>query len=175
MADGRPTQFRRALGELGIEMIPAYSPQARGRSERAFGTLQGRLPRELERAGIRDMEGANAFLRGYWARHNARFAVRAADPEARFIPLLPEVRRKLRDILCVKEERTVGRDNCVRYRNLSLQIPPQPHRCHYIKARVSVHGYGDRTMAVFHDGRELGRYDAEGRLLEREGGAGRVA
>ena len=101
--------------------------------------------------------------------------MRAADLEARFIPLLPEVMQGLRDVLCVKEERTVDWANCVRYRNLSPQIPPQPHRCHYIKTRVWVHGYGDHTMAVFQDGRELGRYDAKGRLLEREGGAGRVA
>ena len=71
----KPTQFRRAMEELGIEMIAAYSPQARGRSERFFGTLQGRLPQELARAGIAEMDAANEYLKGFWPRFNAMFAV----------------------------------------------------------------------------------------------------
>ncbi len=75
----KPTQFGRAMGELGIEMIAAYSPQARGRSERLFGTLQGRLPQELARAGITDMDEANEFLKDFWPRFNAAFAVEARE------------------------------------------------------------------------------------------------
>ena len=165
---GKPTQFGRAMGELGIEMIPSYSPQARGRCERLFRTLQGRLPNEMAREGITDMEGANEYLAGYWPRFNAAFGVEAAGEGTAFVPL-PDV--GLDEILCLRETRTVGNDNCVSYDGRRLQIAPQPHRIHYVRAKVRVHEYEDGTMAVFHEKLHLGRYDREGRPLAASNGA----
>ena len=123
----RLTQVGRALEHLGVEHIAAYSPQARGRSERAFQTLQDRLVKELGLAGIATIEAANAFIREvYMPAHNARFAVApAAEPGSAFVAI-PGV--DLDEILCVQEERQVGNDNCVSYRTLKLQIPESPLR-----------------------------------------------
>ena len=149
-----PTQVGRALQQLGIELIPAYSPEARGRSERMFGTLQKRLPQELELAGITDMAAANRFLKeDFLPAHNARFARPAEDTGSAFVPFAGN----LADILCVQEDRVVGNDNTVRYKNLSLQIPAGRHRHHYVKAKVSVHEYPDGDLAVFHGQRCLAR------------------
>ncbi len=159
-----PTQVGRALNQLGIELIPAYSPEARGRSERAFGTLQDRLPKELRLAGITTMEAANRFLREvYLPEHNARFAV---APEQRGSAFVPDRLAAYRDILCVQEDRTVGNDNTVRYRGLSLQIPEHAHRRHFVRVKVRVHHYPDGTLAVFHGPRCLARYDRDGRLID---------
>jgi transposase len=159
---GCPTQVGRALDQLGIEHIGAFSPQARGRSERAFQTLQDRLPKELRLAGITNVEAANAFIRQvYLPAHNARFAVLPAGEGSAFTPI-PGV--DLDEILCVEEERQVGQDNCVSYRTLKLQIPESPMRPHFVKARVRVHVYPDGSHAVFHGPRCLGRYDEKGRL-----------
>ena len=168
---GNPTQFGRAMGELGIEMIAGYSPQARGRSERLFGTLQGRLPQELAKAGITGMEAANAFLKTFWPRFNASFTVEPKEPERAFSPLMPWLKAKLPDILCLKAERTVGNDNCVAYKGRTLQVPPQRHRRHYVRAKVWVHEYEDGGVAVFHGTLRLGRYDAAGRRLDKAGAA----
>ena len=163
VAKDQPTQVGRALAQLGIEHIPAYSPEARGRSERAFGTLQDRLPKELALAGITTIEAANRFLAAvYLPEHNARFAVAPEHPETAFVA---DAAGAHRDILCVQEERVVGNDNCVRYRGLSLQIPPSPVRPHFVKAKVRVHDYPDGTLAVFHGPRCLARYRADGTLL----------
>ena len=159
---GHPTQVGRALAQLGVEHIGAFSPQARGRSERAFQTLQDRLPKELRLAGIATAEAANAFLRDvYLPEHNARFAVDPAGEGSAFTPI-PGV--DLDEILCVEEERQVGQDNCVSYRTLKLQIPESPMRPHFVKARVKVHVYPDGSHAVFHGPRCIGRYDEKGRL-----------
>ena len=124
VAKDQPTQVGRALAQLGIEHIPAYSPEARGRSERAFGTLQDRLPKELALAGITTVEAANRFLAEvYLPEHNARFAVAPEQPETAFVADLAGAHR---DILCVQEERVVGNDNCVRYRSLSPADPAEP-------------------------------------------------
>jgi hypothetical protein len=147
---------------LGVEPIGAFSPQARGRSERAFGTLQDRLPKELRLAGITEVEAANAFLREtYLPVHNARFAVPPAAAGSAFVPIQGV---DLDEILCVQEERQVGQDNCVSYRTLKLQIPESPMRPHFVKARVKVHVYPDGSHAVFHGPRCIGRYDEKGRL-----------
>ena len=138
-----PTRFGRAMAEPGIEMIAAYSPQARGRSERSFGTIQGRLPQEPAQAGITDMAAANEFLRGFWPRFNAMFAVPPKEAKSVFSPLVRSLKAKLPDILCRKAERTVGNDNCVSYGGRRLQIPPQRHRCNYVRAKVQVHEYED--------------------------------
>ena len=155
-----PTQVGRALEQLGIELIPAYSPEAHGRSERMFGTLQGRLPQELRLAGITHMEAANRFLKNvFLPAHNARFAIVPDEGGTAFVPFAGD----LRDILCVHEDRVVGNDNTVRYRNRVLQIPQDRHRHHYVEARVRVHEYPDGGLAIFHGPRCLAKYDANGK------------
>jgi transposase len=161
---GCPTQVGRALAQLGVEHIGAFSPQARGRSERAFQTLQDRLVKELKLAGITTIEAANAFLREvYLPDYNARFAVEPAGEGSAFTPI-PGF--DLDEILCVEEERQVGQDNCVSYRTLKLQIPESPMRPHFVKARVKVHVYPDGSHALFHGPRCIGRYDEKGRLKD---------
>jgi hypothetical protein len=156
-----PTQFGRAMRQLGIEMIPAYSPEARGRSERAFGTLQARLPKELADAGIIDVAKANHFLkRRFLPAYNREFTVAAAETGSAFVPWIGA---DLRDILCLQEERVVRPDNCVAYNSKLLQIPADRHRCHYVKAKVRVHEYPDRSLAIFHGPRRLAQYDASGK------------
>ena len=160
-----PTQFGRALNQLGIELIPAYSPEARGRSERMFGTLQNRLPQELRLKGITTMEAANRFLaEEYLPKHNERFSVTPSGEGSAFVPFAGD----LNDILCVKEERVVGKDNTVRYKNRCLQIPADSHRNHYVKARVRVHEYSNGQLAVFHGPRKLALYDANGKGIEND-------
>jgi transposase len=163
----RLTQVHRALRQLGITLIPAYSPEARGRSARVFRTLQDRLPKELALAEITDMTAANAFLRDQFVpAYNQRFAVPAAEPGTAFVPWRGP---NLADILCVQEERVVANDNTVRYQGRSLQIPPDPHRFHYVKGTVRVHAYPDGTLAVFHGPRCLVRYQSDGRVIEPGG------
>jgi transposase len=160
------TQVGRALEHLGVEHIAAYSPQARGRSERAFHTLQDRLTKELALAGIDAIEPANAFIRDvYIPAHNARFAI-AAEQEGSAFVAIPGV--DLAEILCVQEERDVGNDNCVRFKTLKLQIPESPLRAHFVKARVKVRQYPDGTHAVFHGQRCLGRYDQKGAFTQEK-------
>ena len=165
-----PTQFGRAMGELGVVMIPGYSPEARGRSERMFGTLQGRLPAELCERGIMEMEEANRFLaESFVEDFNRRFMVAAVEEGEAFVPLFDV---KLDDILCLKHRRVVGNDNCVRYKGMSLQIPPVKDRHHFVRAKVMVHEYGDGSMSVYHGKRKVGSYDSCGRL-KNEGGINR--
>lgn len=160
------TQFGRAMKHLGIEMIPAYSPEARGRSERAFGTHQGRLPQELAAAGITTLEAANRYLEEvYRPAFNAEFAQPAREEGNAFVPWIGG---SLDDILCEQFERTVGHDNCVRFESQVLQIPVDRHRCHYIKAKVRVHRYLDGRLAVFHGPRKLADYTAQGQLTGLE-------
>ena len=159
------TQFGRAMKELGIVMIPGYSPEARGRSERMFKTLQGRLPAELEEQGIVEMGEANRYLsESFVDDFNRRFSVAAAEEGSAFVPLLGV---GLEDILCLKHQRVVGNDNCVKYKGMSLQIPPVGDRAHFVRAKVVVHEYEDGSMAVVHEGkRRLGFYNREGNLVE---------
>ena len=160
-----PTQVGRALQRLGIELIPAYSPEARGRSERMFGTLQKRLPQELRLAGIGGIEEANRFLKEvYLPQHNARFQVTPEAEGSAFVPFAGA----LDDILCIQEERTVSNDNVVRYRRRLLQLPADRHRRHYVKATVRVHEYPDGTLAVFHGPRCLARYQADGEPIDNQ-------
>jgi transposase len=162
----RLTQVHRALQQLGITLIPAYSPEARGRSERVFRTLQDRLPKELALAGITEMAAANAFLRTRFVpAYNQRFAVPAVESGTAFVPWRGA---NLADLLCVQEDRVVANDNTVRYQGRSLQIPSDTHRFHYVKVTVRVHAYPDGTLAVFHGPRCLARYHADGRLIDRQ-------
>lgn len=159
------TQVGRALAELKIEHIPSYSPEARGRMERVFGTLQQRLPPLLRLHGITTMAAANQYLREvYLAEHNCRFAVAAAEEGSAFVPFLGA----LHDILCIRHERVVGNDNTVRYEGRMLQIPEQPHRRHFVKVTVQVHEYPDGTLAVFHGPRRLAGYRPDGALIEED-------
>jgi hypothetical protein len=160
----RPTQVHRALQQLGITLIPAYSPEARGRSERVFRTLQDRLPKELALVGITAMAAANRYLATrFLPAYNRRFAVAAVEAGTAFVPWIGT---NLAEILCVQEDRVVAKDNTVRYQGLSLQLPQDPHRFHYVKVTVRVHAYPDGTLAVFHGPRCLARYQPDGRLLE---------
>ena len=134
-----PTQVGRALTHLGVEHIAAYSPEARGRSERMFRTLQDRLVKELALASITTVEAANAFIRDvYLPMHNARFAVKAEQDGSAFVAI-PGV--DLNEILCIQEDRQVGNDNTVTFHRRRLQIPPSPLRAHFVKARVKVRHY----------------------------------
>jgi hypothetical protein len=158
-----PTQFGRAMKQLGIDMIAAYSPEARGRSERAFGTHQGRLPQELALAGITSMAQANEYLaKVYLPAFNAEFAVPALEAGSAFVPWIGG---SLDDILCEQHERTVGNDNCVRFEKLILQIPADRHRCHYVNARVRVCRYANGALALFHGPRGLAYFTPDGRPI----------
>jgi len=155
------TQVGRALSQLGITHIASYSPQGRGRMERVFGTLQKRLPQELRLARIKTLAGANRYLtERFVPDYNARFAVPAAEPGSAFIAY---VGRPIEDVLCIQEDRVVGADNCVTWNRRSLQIPPQHHRRHYVRATVRVHQYPDGHLAIFDGPRCLARFDQKAR------------
>jgi hypothetical protein len=153
------TQVGRALAQLGVDHIPAYSPEARGRSERMFRTLQDRLPKELALAGITDPDQANRFIREtYLAQHNARFAIEPAEAGSGFVPV---AEAQWRDLLCIQDERTVAADNTVAWKGRRLQIPPHPARAHFVRAKVKVHEYPDGELAIFHGPRCLVRWRAD--------------
>lgn len=157
----RLTQVGRALKQLGIEHIPSYSPEARGRIERLFGTLQARLPQELRLAGITGVEEANRYIREvFLPDFNKRFSVPAAEEGNAFVPLLGF---DIGEVLCVQDERQVQNDNTVRYKGLVLQIPEQRHRHHFVKLTVRVHEYADGSIALFHGPRRLADYGANGK------------
>lgn len=164
------TQFGRALQQLGIEMIAAYSPEARGRSERMFGTLQGRLPQELAKEGIIEMPKANVFLcEKFLPGFNERFMVKSTESEDVFVPFsATSPLCTLDEIFCLHAERKVHKDNTVRYNNLDLQIPKHDFRYSFQRAAVKVHEYQDGKMAIFHGPRCLGRYYANGELIVSE-------
>lgn len=158
------TEVGRALRQLGIEHIAAYSPEARGRSERAFQTHQGRLPQELARAGITDMNAANRYLEEvYRAAHNREFAVPSTLAGTAYVPF---INGNLPDILCEQHERRVDNDNCVSFEGITLQIPADEFRYHYVRTTVRVHRYVDATLGVFHGPRKLAAYDACGKLAK---------
>jgi len=157
------TQVGRALSQLGIEHIAAYSPQARGRSERVFHTLQDRLPKEFKLAGIATVEAANTWLRdSFIADHNTRFAIQAEQTGSAFVP---DRAGAWREILCVQEDRTVGQDNTVKWEGLSLQLPPSRLRPHFVRTTVKIHGYPDGSLAVFWGPHRLADYNAKGMLM----------
>ena len=157
------TQFRRGLHQLGITMIPAYSPEARGRCERQFRTHQGRLPNELAALGIKTKEEANRYLKDvYMPEFNAEFMVTPYSDNSAFVPWNSIM--SLDDILCEHFDRTAGKDNCVSFENMKLQIPKDDHRCHYMLAKVRVHRYFNGELAIFHGPRKLADYDDKGKI-----------
>jgi transposase len=158
----RLTQVGRAMRELGIQMIPAYSPQARGRSERNFATWQGRLPQELRLAGIGSVAAANRFLRErYVAEFNRRFQMAAAQPGNAFLPCR---RRDLDLVFSLQCERAVNRDNTVSFQNLRLQLERVGWRATLAGCQVTVHQHLEGTLSITHGPQRLGRYTAEGAL-----------
>lgn len=160
----RLTQVGRALAELKIEMIPAYSPQARGRSERNFGTWQGRLPQELKLKGITTVEEANQFLReSYIAEFNQRFSVPAAQTGNAFLPVHGH---DLELVFSLQHERVAGNDNTVKVANLCLQIERTSWRSSLAGCRVKVHQLFDDTFTILYAGRVVGRYSCEGEPLD---------
>lgn len=163
-----PTQFGRAMRQLGIEMLPAYSPEARGRSERAFATHQGRLPHELSFHGITTIEQANRYLKEvYMPAYNGEFAHPAREQGTAFIQWSG---LNLDDILCEQYERTVSADNCLSFEGKTLQIPRDEYRCNYIRVKVRVHRYADGQLAVFHGPRKLAEYDKDGNCKSKAKG-----
>lgn len=160
----RLTQVGRALKELGIDMIPAFSPQARGRSERSFGTWQGRLPQELRIRNIKTVETANQFLREtYIPEFNRKFTVTAAAEGTAFVPL---VGQDLKRIFSIQHERMVQADNTVRWGNLILQIEPTPWRLSLARCRVIVYEHLDGSLSVGYGPHTLGRYTADGLFID---------
>jgi len=161
------TQFGRAMQQLGIMMIPAYSPEARGRSERMFRTHQDRLTKELAMHRITNMEEANRYIKKtYLPAHNREFRQKAMEEGTAFIPWLGAP--LLEDILCEHHERTVSPDNCITLDGMTLQIPPDKYRCHYVRVRVNVHRYRDGSLAIFHGPRKLADYEANGQLKKKK-------
>jgi transposase InsO family protein len=155
----QPTQVGRALKQLHIDHIPSYSPQARGRIERLWDTLQKRLPPLLRTNAITTMEAANHWLAEvYLEQHNARFAVAAAEEGTAFIPFVGE----LDNILCIEQERVAGLDNTVRYDGRCLQIPPNRNRHHFAKSTIRVLEYWNGAIALFHGPREIARFHSDG-------------
>jgi len=169
----RLTQVGRALKELGVQMIPAYSPQARGRSERSFGTWQGRLPQELRLAGISTLEAANQFLaEHYRAEFNRQFTVPAAEKGSAF---RHSTRTDLDWIFTIQTERSVARDNTFTLQNQIWQLDPSRWRHSLAGCTVIVHEHLDGTMSVRYGPHMVGRYDRNGDPLlkpERRGKGG---
>lgn len=160
------TQFGRAMQQLGIIMIPAYSPEARGRSERMFRTHQDRLTKELAARHITSMEEANRYIKKvYLPAYNREFKQKPLEEGSAFIPW---VGTPIEDILCEHHERTVTPDNCVVLDGITLQIPPDKYRCHYVRARVNVHRYMNGSLAIFHGPRKLADYDRNGHLKKKK-------
>src|SRR5207244_1199751 len=163
----RLTQVGRALRELGIQMIPAYSPQARGRSERNFRTWQGRLPQELRLHGVETVEAANQLLReNYVAECNRRFRVSPQQPGSAF---LSRGKRDLDQIFSLQFERTVNRDNTVRFQNLNWQIERVRWKASLAGCSVTVHQHLDGTLSLRYGPQQLGRYSSQGSRWRKQG------
>lgn len=148
-----PTQFGRAMAELGVQLILAHSPQAKGRIERLWGTLQNRLVSELRLAGAASIEEANAFLPAFLTRFNRTFAVIPATPGRAYQPR--RTAAELDTIFCLKHDRVVSKDNTVRLGEIVLQVLPGPHRIGYAKAMVTIHESFDARFSVYFQGRKL--------------------
>jgi transposase len=162
----RLTQVGRALRELGVQMIPAYSPQARGRSERSFGTWQGRLPQELRLAGISTVEAANQFLRDrYIAEFNRKFAIPAAEKGTAFRPY---ARRDLEWVFSVQSQRVVAKDNTITLRERVWQLERSRWRCTLAGCTVTIHEHLNGTVSVRYGPHLVGRFMANGAPLSAE-------
>jgi hypothetical protein len=167
------TQFGAAMKRRGIEMIPADSPEARGRSERAFATHQDRRVKELVLAGITGQEEANRYIhQTYLPEFNTQFTVPAREEGTAFVPWIG---CDLSEQLCECHERGVGSDNGVKFEKLNLPIPADRHRCHYVKAKVQVHRTPDGRLSIFHGPRKLADYAPAGNEVTPEAALKRAA
>lgn len=168
VAEQGPDEFQngqvpRALRALGIRQILARSPEARGRSERAFGTIQGRLPQELRVAEITTYEGANVYLeKVFMPDFNRRFTVKPAQPENAFVPVAGI---DLRLLLSIQHDRIVRPDSTVSFNRLSLQLPKSKDRHNFIRCPVVVHELVDGALGVSHQGKLLARFSRQGDLI----------
>jgi hypothetical protein len=159
----RLTQVGRAMKELGVQMIAAYSPQARGRSERSFGTWQGRLPQELRLAQVTTVEGANQFLRDhYMARFNEQFTVAAGEKGTAF---RRTGRTDLNLVFSVQTERVVAKDNTVAIAERTWQIGKTRFRQTLAGSTVTIHEHLDETVSIRFGPHTVGRFDAAGKPL----------
>ncbi|MCJ7578603.1 MAG: ISNCY family transposase [candidate division Zixibacteria bacterium] len=148
------TQFARALEELGARIIYAYSPQAKGRIERKFGVFQDRLCSELRLHNISTLEEANRYLwEKFMPKHNQMFSRTVKEPGSAYRPLPKGL--SLKDVFCLKEERTVAGDNTISYRGKTFQILPNEYRLSFFKAKVEVHEYLDGSINIFYQGKKL--------------------
>lgn len=160
-----PTQIERALKELGMELIPAHSPEARGRMERLFGTWQGRLPQELRLAGIHTKEEANRYLKRCWIpKHNRTWTSPAASLGTAFVPCK---RTDLDRIFSLQYERVVAADNTVQFGNLIFQLERSPFRISFAKCRVKVYEHLDGRIEIGYGPHTLGWYRSDGQPLKR--------
>jgi hypothetical protein len=172
-ADEQGGNVCRALKALGIRQILARSPEARGRSERCFGTIQGRLPQELRLHKITDYTAANRYLRETFVPDfNERFTVAPQQPQTAFIPL---VGLDLDILLSRTTQRIVHNDNTVSFNGFLLQLPQLPGRPSYARCPITVHELTDDTLAVTFQGRVLGRFTQTGQLLRRQAAHGKAA
>jgi len=161
------TQFARALKELGIQPIPAYSPEARGRSERLNETLQGRLPQELRLRGIKTKAAANQFIRKeYIKMYNRSFKRKPEQEGSAFLPIPPST--DLNKIFSFKHERTVNKDNTVSFNNRILQISPSQLRVSFAKCKVTVYEHLDKSVTIGFGPHVLGYYSPNGMLLTKK-------
>lgn len=157
------TQIGRALYELGVQMIPAYSPEARGRCERFFETWQDRLPKELKLHGINSMEGANRYIEEIFIPwHNQTLVVEPLEKGSAFSPYHG---RDLGFVFCIKEQRVVNCDNTVEWRTKVLQIEPSTLRVSFAKCKVTVCEHLDGSLSVLYGPQLVGRFDASGNPL----------
>jgi hypothetical protein len=147
------SQFGRLMDELAIELIEAHSPQAKGRVERLFGTLQDRLVKELREAGATTLAEANQVLQDYLPRFNARFSVPPRQPGSAYRSWPADL--KPEELFCFKHQRTVNGDNTISFSGHTLPIPPDRQRSSYRRARVDVHQRLDGSLAICYQGRTL--------------------
>ena len=153
-AENAQTQIERALKELGVEIIYANSPQAKGRIERAWGTFQDRLCSELRLHNISTIEAANHYLlEEYIPKHNRKFSHPAKEPGSAYQPVPKGL--NLNNIFCIKDERTVASDNTISYRTRYYQILPNDYRISFVRAKVMVHEWLDGSIHIFYEGKEL--------------------
>lgn len=166
----RKSQIERALDRLGIELICAYSPQARGRSERLWRTWQGRLPQELRVAGIKTMSEANRYLSEEFVPwHNRSLSVQARESgSSAFVPLPESLNLDL--LFSIHHSRQVNSDNTVQFKTQVLQIEAKPHlRFSFAGVKVAVHEHADSTLSISYGPHLLGRYEADGSPLKEPG------
>lgn len=163
----RPTQVTKALQQLGIKLILSYSPEGRGRGERMFGTLQGRLPQEFRIAGINEIEQANKYIREkILPKYRTKFTVKPELDGTAFVPIPAHI--DLNKVFSIQNERTVANDNTISYGNRRLQIEPNRLKVSFAKCRVTVYEHLDGTISIGYGPHTIGRYDKDGNSLIKQ-------